>query len=284
MQNKINIILDQYKIDIGPVESADLNEFSNVELGINISRNCLQKLRIAIRTNEFESQEEEIDFFKNIKPYVYSRLKFYAKLYNFLIERPTGSIKSQRNFIDQELKKLHIDAKRNVDFIKYYREKSNTLDAFYFVRGRDNISLVSNTSHFYTDAEFSTSHDHTIAKIMAYDLLNIYYNQELNNLGLATTKDLKKLNYCADLNLKCTATKTDLVELIYALQSTGAIKDGKGGLKEMANACEQMFDIDLGNFYRTYIEIRARKLDRTTFLNSLKNSFERQMNEDDEKS
>lgn len=284
MQQKVKTIIEKYKVDIEPIESSDLNEFSNVELGINISRNCLQNLRLAVRTNEFKGKEEEIDFFKHIKPYVYSRLKFYAKLYNFLIERPTGSIKSQRNFIDQELKKLHIDAKRNVDFIKYYREKSTTLDAFYFVRGRDNISLVSNTSHFYTDAEFSTSHDHTIAKIMAYDLLNIYYNQELNNLGLATTKNFKKPHYCADLNLKWTASKTDLVELIYALQSTGAIKDGKGGLKEMANACEQMFDIDLGNFYRTYIEIRARKIDRTTFLNSLKHSFERQMKEDDEKS
>lgn len=32
-----------------------------------------------------------------------SRLKFYAKLYNFLVERPAGSMKSQRHFIDSQL-------------------------------------------------------------------------------------------------------------------------------------------------------------------------------------
>jgi len=87
VQQKVKTKIKKYKIDIEPVESSDLNEFSNVELGIKISRDCLQKLRLAVRINKFQEQEEEIDFFKHIKPYVYSRLKFYAKLYNFLIER-----------------------------------------------------------------------------------------------------------------------------------------------------------------------------------------------------
>ena len=98
-----------------------------------------------------------------------SRLKFYAKLYKFLINRPAGTIKSQEEFIDSEINRLQESNRQNIDFIKYYREDSELLDEFYFLRGNDKISLVSNTSHFYTDAEFSTSHDNTIAKIMAYD-------------------------------------------------------------------------------------------------------------------
>jgi len=167
----IHKILDNYKEEIKAVEESNLNDFNNVEQGISISRQYLQQLRVCVRENEFQDKQNEIIFFKKHKPYVYSRLKFYAKLYNFLINRPAGTIKSQQEFIDSEINKLQESNRRNIDFIKYYREDSELLDEFYFLRGNDKISLVSNTSHFYTDAEFSTSHDNAIAKIMAYDLL-----------------------------------------------------------------------------------------------------------------
>ncbi len=45
----------------------------------------------------------------------------------------------------------------------------------------------------------------------------------------------------------------------------------------------KLFDIDLGNFYRTYLEIRERKMDRTRFINLLKQSLEKRMQDDDQK-
>lgn len=170
MHKLIQKILDNYKEEIKIVEESSLNDFNNVEKGISISRQYLQKLRVCVRENEFVDKQNEIIFFKKHKPYIYSRLKFYAKLYKFLINRPAGTIKSQEEFIDSEINRLQESNRQNIDFIKYYREDSELLDEFYFLRGNDKISLLSNTSHFYTDAEFSTSHDNTIAKIMAYDL------------------------------------------------------------------------------------------------------------------
>jgi hypothetical protein len=202
-------------------------------------------------------------------------------VYNYLLEHPAGSIKSQRQFIDNEIKKLQSNYKRNLDFVKYYRENDTTLDKYYFVRGRDNLSLVSDTSHFYTDAEFSTSHDNAMAKIIAYDLLVNFYNQQLNALGLATAINPETRQTCDQLNLKWTANKTDLIELIYALQASGAIKDGQAGIKEMVTACEQMFNIELGQYYKTYVELRTRKKDRTSFITLLKQKLEYKMNNDD---
>ena len=277
---KINKTLQQFREEIKPIENSNLNDFSNVECGIKISRKYLQCLRVLIRENGFRDVEGEIKFFKKQKPYIYSRLKFYARLYNFLVERPAGSLKSQRNFIDAQIKKLQNYHKRNIDFVKYYYEKETILDHFYFVRGNDNLNLVSRAFHFYTDAEFSTSHDNAVAQIMAFDLLINHYNQELVSLGMA-----KALNnpseLCSQLNLKWTASKTDLVELIYALQASGAIRDGAAGIKEMATTCEQIFGLDLGNYYKTYIEIKARKFERTNFISKLKIKLESKMLKDD---
>ena len=72
-----------------------------------------------------------------------------------------GSIKSQRNYIDYLIKKLQTDNQKNIDFIKYYREQSTLLDEFFFLRGKDKINLISDTSHFYTD---STSPHHRCAQ------------------------------------------------------------------------------------------------------------------------
>lgn len=278
----INKILNLYKKELKKLEGNSLSEFSNVEAGIQLSRMFLQKLREAVRACDFRTKEEEIYFFKVQKPFVYSRLKFYAKVYNYLLLKPGGSIKSQRQFIDGEIKKLQDNYMNNIDFVKYYRENDTILDQYYFLRGKDNLSLVSDTSHFYTDAEFSTSHDNAIAKIMAYDLLLNFFNQELVVLGFANKFEYKPKQICADISLKWTASKTDLIELIYALKASGAIKDGRADIKQMAAACEQMFDINLGNYYKTYVEIRARKYNRASFMTLLKLCLEQRMDKDDE--
>jgi len=275
-------ILDDYKKEIKIVEESNLNDFNNVEQGISISRQYLQKLRIYVRENEFMGQKNEIIFFKRHKPYIYCRLKFYAKLYNFLINRPAGTIKSQQKFIDSEINRLQESNRRNIDFIKYYREDSELLDEFYFLRGNDKISLVSNTSHFYTDAEFSTSHDNAIAKIMAYDLLISHYVEELGYLRDLSYGKSNKLNTLSNgERLGWTASKTDLIELIYALQASGAIKSGTAGIKEMASACEDIFELKLGNVYRTFLEIRERKIDPTKFIDRLKSTLLQRMEETD---
>ena len=282
MHKLIQTILENYKEEIKVVEESNLDDFNNVEKGISISRQYLQQLRICVRENEFVDKQNEIIFFKKHKPYVYSRLKFYAKLYNFLINRPAGTIKSQQDFIDSEINRLQESNRRNIDFIKYYREGSELLDEFYFLRGKDKISLVSNTSHFYTDAEFSTSHDNAIAKIMAYDLLISHYSEELNNLRGLSYGIPNKLNTLSNgERLGWTASKTDLIELIYALQASGAIKSGTAGIKEMASACEDIFELKLGNVYRTFLEIRERKIDQTKFIDRLKATLLRRMEETD---
>lgn len=284
MKSQIQKLLDEFKFKNKIIEQESLKEFTTVEEGIKLSIKYLQNLRLLVRKNEFSSKKEEIKFFKKQKPYIYSRLKFYIKLYRFLIEKPAGSIKQQRNYIDFEIQRLQKHNASNLDFVKYYRGKANHLDKYYFLRGKDNIGLVSDTSHFYTDPEFSTSHDNLIAKIMAYDLLINHYQQELNELRLLEKGEIQNSNSFSgyiEKPLKWTASKTDLIELIYALQASGAIEDGMQSIKVMAMACEKIFNINLGNFYRTYLEIKDRKHDRTKFLDKMKYTLMLKMEKED---
>ncbi|MAN26026.1 RteC domain-containing protein, partial [Mesonia sp.] len=153
MTNEIQHILDECKLALDDVNDKNLSEFSNVEKGIKISRKYLQQLRVVLRKRNFINNENEILFFKKQKPFIYGQLKFYAKLYKYLLQKPRGTDKSKRNYLDAEIKKLQEYYYYNSEFIKYYRQNATFLDEFYFLRGNDNIGLLSDTSHFYTDAE-----------------------------------------------------------------------------------------------------------------------------------
>lgn len=118
---------------------------------------------------------------------------------------------------------------------------------------------------------------------MEYNLLFTHCSQKFINLRHSSkNKKTGKYCYCEKSKLEWNATKTDLIDLIYALQTSGAIKDGTARIKEMATAYEQMFNLDLGNYYRIYIEIRERKVERIKFIDKLNSSINARMELEDE--
>ena len=102
---------------------------------------------------------------------------------------------------------------------------------------------------------------------------------KLNNNGMET---INSPNPTVSSKLFWTGNKTDLIELIYALHSSGAINSGTADIKEMASACEQIFNIDLGDYYRTFLEIRSRKINQTKFIDKLKESLTKRIEDTDE--
>ena len=105
MQKLILDILELYQLEIQQIEVSDEKNFNTVEKGIQVSRKYLQKLRMVIRQGKFRNKENEIKFFKKQKPLIYGQLKYYAKLYKYLLQKPRGTDKSKRIFLDAEIKK-----------------------------------------------------------------------------------------------------------------------------------------------------------------------------------
>lgn len=77
--------------------------------------------------------------------------------------------------------------------------------------------------------------------------------------------------------------KVALVELGYALDASKYLNRGNADIKEIMMALETVFNIDLGEYYRTYVSIRERKIDRTKYLNLITENLVRRMDEDDER-
>ena len=56
-----------------------------------------------------------------------------------------------------------------------------------------------------------------------------------------------------------TATKIAAVELGYAIYAAGILNNGQADIKEIMTFMEASFQIDLGDYYRTYITMKDRK-------------------------
>ena len=59
------------------------------------------------------------------------------------------------------------------------------------------------------------------------------------------------------------------------------LNNGKADIKEIMTYLEASFKVDLGDYYRTYITIKDRKKDRTSFLSNLIKCLLKKMDEDD---
>ncbi|MEP0712451.1 MAG: RteC domain-containing protein, partial [Algoriphagus sp.] len=78
-----------------------------------------------------------------------------------------------------------------------------------------------------------------------------------------------------------TDSKSALIELAYALHSRGAVNHGKSDVKAIITLMESLFNVQVGNFYRTFQSMRGRKKNRTIFLDSLKESLVKRMDDTD---
>lgn len=250
------------------------------EKSIQICLTIIDDIKTHFKTLNLKNKEEEIYFFKVIKPKFSSKLIYHLKVYNIETYKPNGSNKIKRKYYESELKKIKSFFDNNLQFYRYYRTNNTYLDDKYFLRKKRDFKLKLDEHFFEYDDSFSTTHDFKIAQILANDLLQIHLEDRLTQLTI------KEISVTSEIvspsKFKWSASKIALIELIYALHSSNAINNGSSDLKEIADLFQDTFQINLGDYYRKFLEIRMRKTGRTKFLDSLKELLIKRMNEADE--
>lgn len=95
---------------IGKISSIDLE---GCEISINEAmemveflQNQLNALRTKLLEYVFANKQDEICFFKEMKPQILSQLLYFNKIYAIELKRPNGSNISQKNYYEQELNSL----------------------------------------------------------------------------------------------------------------------------------------------------------------------------------
>lgn len=278
---KYQELISEYQMHLDALESRTEDILYKAEHGISRTEKFIKLLRKKVLELGFTNTEEEISFFKHVKPQIFSKLIYFVKLFNIESKRPRSSSKFQIKYLNAHINKLQVYFNDNLDFYHYYRRGATTLDEEYFIRGKADLRSPTESYHFFIDDQFTTSQDTTVAMIMAYDMLIVYLQQEIEKLE-TTNNVYQNAMKNSSSKLFWTGNKTELIELIYALHSSGAINSGTADIKELASVFEQSFNVDLGNYYHTFMEIRARKSSKTKFMDKLTDSLNKRIDDSDE--
>lgn len=278
METFCTIIVD-LESELSKVKTVSNKISDQMEYAIGHCKIALDRMRELVIKQGFPDQESEIYFFKKIKPAVYSRLLFYRAVFDLESKCQKADLSVIRRYLQKRLYKINEYMEERQVKVQYFKCGFKHLDEKYFVRGTTEIPLELRSSHHLLDEEFFTWHDHTFSTIMANEMLIDYIQKEMEKLDHPEKNDQKLYKS----TLKWTAHKIDLGEIIYALLYSGAVNNGNTTIIELAEAFEQIFNIDIKeDIYSYRQDIQKRKIERAKFLDHLIAILRRTIDEKDE--
>ncbi|MFT6923138.1 MAG: hypothetical protein ACJA1C_002148 [Crocinitomicaceae bacterium] len=262
--SQFNLVMESYQSTakrlferLQELEHSENDLSKRGDQAIQIISKTLQVLRKEVRETGFNSIESEIQFFKCIKPKITGHLIFYRHVFELESKRlmlPCIEVEKHITYKKRQFNQL---IKDNIEFVFYYRNQHTNMDKLYFLRESDRVPLLHQNTDALYDPEFTTAYDHIAAKLVAKELFEHY----LEPIEKESTKQVS--------NLQWTESKASLVELIYALNESGAINGGKTDIKTICAEFEKIFNFELKDVYSTYRDISLRKTNRKKFLTKL---------------
>lgn len=136
---------------------------------VRFLENKLKHLNKWLRRYRFETQKEEIHFFKVLKPSIVSKIIYYSCIIKTESHLPTNK-KERIKYYQKKLKRIHDFTVENNMFYAYYRSNASHFDNEYFIRKELSNIHQSDLILLNSDPKTSTSHDYLMAHMIACDL------------------------------------------------------------------------------------------------------------------
>lgn len=264
-------LYQQMKADLEDLNNSTVSKKQMLKDAIFIVQKYLDQLKALLEANPFEDEEEEIWFFKTEKPRFYRWLIFYTELFAIDNTKPIRGEKALKEHYDDQMRYINRFFRSHEFHYQYFRLDSKELDRLYFLRGTHSskldMSLVPRV-----DPSFGTGHEYLFSNFKAYEMLQRYLGDQLtfginDHIG---SKRNKKLAWTGEV--------VDMIELIYGLWLSGQFNDGKAGLRAIAEAFQQMFEVDLKRYASKFSQIKQRKgMSKTKFLDQMRDALQKQI-------
>lgn len=234
--------------------------------------NSYQELKVILQNKKFGSINEEIHFFKELKPQITSQYFYHMKLYKIESKLPMSSRDVKIRYYYEEINKLDNYVHSHNEFCNYIRSESTYMDHVYFTRGNKAPELFTNYQQIEIGYEFGTTHGFVLARILAHKRLYNYLFKKIQQLenNYAMLDNLLK-------PLPWEGNKINMVVLMYGLIETGQLKCD---INTLANRFQKVFDIELKDTYRMWADVKIRKKEHFPWLKEMIEKLEEKVKED----
>jgi hypothetical protein len=274
MKKKLQSVQELNK-ELTEIKDTANNMLEQANRSIKLCNNLLLKFKKDIFVNGFQSEEEEINFFKNIKQIPLKELIYFSEIRSFELQFPKANTNLKRKFVKKKIKKLNRFFLYNIDFEQYVNSGATHFDKKYYTRDLKDIDQIITSKFYFQDPDFFTPRDMLLGKLKAYYQFIAYLENRLFKLD-------NSLNGKTILNpenkMLWPFTNTDWVELVYALSSAGLAKQNNLSILKVSKSMQGIFNFSPKEIYKTYQAIKNRKNSRTLFLDELTKNLVSAMN------
>lgn len=230
---------------------------------------AISELKDYIKTYDFESQQDEIIFFKEIRPKILAHKIRVSIDYNIHINEPIGTKENLILYFEEAIKGSQSLFKLNSFYYQYYRNHFTELDNLYFLRAADH-SLIPLPEITDTDHNDTTPMSDLFARFMAYEQINHQIIEKIGTL-VNNTEFTRNEN---EVELRWTGDVINAVELAYGIWLTGQVNDGNASLNQIVRWLESNLNLSIGIAQRKFTEISRRKrLSITKFIDQMRNAI-----------
>lgn len=241
------------------------NPLIQIDSACKLVDNAMSELKAYLIQYKFQSDEEEIEFYKDYMTDFLKEAVFYTEVFNLESIKKVGTQKSMRQYYEQELRSIQNFLDSHQTLYNYLLLEDSDKDRTYFLR--------SSEAPVYKPSLFRHTLDTRFCPVFT-----LYFGRIKGVLEISKHiyGQLRKLNGVSQYGhmakkpqLNWTGKKVELVELVYALKVSGVINHGRAEIREISRVFESLFGMNFQDIYRTYTEISIRKKSRTAFLDFL---------------
>jgi hypothetical protein len=257
--------------------STELSHATKQKARVEISADCLDKLKEKLLGYTFTSTEEEIMFFKHIKPRFSSLLLYHSVIESIELGRPEGSFSKIRSYYELKLKDINNFFNSNREVYSYYRSEEVHLDTILFLRGQKIVPRWLYGIRVDQDERFTTAADFLFARIIANLKIAKYLENAMSGILCPNPieEETEKITW--------TGETINLLEVVYGWYYTGQINNGQASITTLVKKMEKVFNVNIGRPYRRLSEIRQRKrLSRTKFIDEMGKAITRKLDDEDD--
>jgi hypothetical protein len=251
------------------LDQIDISSGTPLPALLECVRHCVsavKELEAILLDYQFSDQEEEIMFFKVLKPQVEGRMIYYLRLTGILQLAPVSDAEQRRNYLKTHLVSIEQFYRDHAEMHLYYRMEYQYLDSYYFVRSTEQDLVYADGAMLVADQRVHSRKSNLFSYFFAFHLLAIYLNGQLSDDPWDPARRTED-------DIIWTGTQAEAVEQIYAWNEAGVLNGRPQDVSKVVRWFERAFRFRISNVYATHEDNRMRKKNRTPFCDRLKNKL-----------
>jgi len=188
MKEKFNHLYEEMISLVKGLLRKDLPDLEVAESCYRITFSYWEEMKKKCHEMKFADQQEEIEFFRCIKPKFTSQIEYYIFLYEALLAEPKNTTGSSTQdiigFWEGEPKRYQRFYDKNSEFIQYYESGKRHLDKQYFIQTNKIPGLTSTVRVYDMDSCLYSLYGQLLTTWLANKMYHEYVERKLESLGV----------------------------------------------------------------------------------------------------